>query len=132
MASFRVKNRSVASFCVAAALACGLYFSGAEVVQAQGAINALRIDVAVACTPDAAEFRVHNLGDGWPRTAEFQIMTIATQGVLSKRKLRLAEGQRASFKIKKTKGGADQLGLFIDPSWYVRSFQFDAIVDCRG
>ena len=43
--------------------------------------------------------------------------------------MRFAEGQKASFRMKNP--GQASIGLFVEPSWYERPFQFDAEVACK-
>jgi hypothetical protein len=47
---------------------------------------------------------------------------------LSKRSMRFAAGQQASFRLKDI--GSDSVAVFVEPSWYDRPFKFDAEVKC--
>ena len=47
---------------------------------------------------------------------------------ISDRKMRFAQGQTASFRMKKA--GEDKMALYVEPSWYERSFQQDAEIQC--
>ena len=94
------------------------------------AFDPIRLRVIAECTDGAAVFKVINIGGRWPRTGTFTIYTLDGQKRLSKRRLRLARGQRASFKFKSRKTGEMVLGLWVDPSWYSRDFRYDAKVIC--
>ncbi|MCH7551159.1 MAG: hypothetical protein IIA35_05600 [Proteobacteria bacterium] len=94
------------------------------------AFDPIRLRVIAECTDGAAVFKVINIGGRWPRTGTFTIYTLDGQKWLSKRRLRLARGQRASFKFKSRKTGEMVLGLWVDPSWYSRDFRYDAKVIC--
>ncbi|MGB0671728.1 MAG: hypothetical protein ACPGNT_09545 [Rhodospirillales bacterium] len=127
------KTGKRAALLTAGFLAAGI-MGASQAVQAQQASpygDDIRLEIVVFCSEDAAEFRVQNMGGTWPKSAKFQLLRVQDQTVLSTRQLRLSEGQKASFKIKNSKGGKDNIGMFIDPSWYVRAFQYDATVDCR-
>lgn len=94
------------------------------------ALDPIRLRVIAECTDGAATFKVINIGGRWPRDGTFTIYTLDGKKRLSKRRLSLARGQRASFKFKTRKTGEMVLGLWVDPSWYSRDFRYDAMVVC--
>lgn len=94
------------------------------------ALDPIRLRVNAECADGAAVFKVVNIGGRWPRSGTFTILTLDGQKRLSKRRLRLASGQSASFRFKTRKNGEMTLGLWVDPSWYSRDFRYDAMVVC--
>ena len=101
-----------------------------DATAASGAIDPLRLRVDTECTDGAAVFKVINIGGCWPRPGAFTIYTLDGQKRISKRRMFLTRGQRASFKFKTRKTGEMVLGLWVDPSWYSRDFRYDAKVIC--
>ena len=95
-----------------------------------GTIDPLRLRVDTECTDGAVVFKVINIGGRWPRPGTFTIYTLDGQKRISKRRMLLTRGQRASFKFKTRKTGEMVLGLWVDPSWYSRDFRYDAKVIC--
>ena len=102
----------------------------ADATAASGAIDLLWLRVDTECTDGAAVFKVINIGGRWPRPGTFTIYTLDGQKRVSKRRMLLTHGQRASFKFKTRKTGEMVLGLWVDPSWYSRDFRYDAKVIC--
>lgn len=101
---------------------------------AQGAAGMLKLDVDARCAGGDVSFRVRNAGEAWPKSATFVIYRLgvnAPQAVV-KRRMRLKDGQRASFRIAKQRNPTGRLGIFVEPGWYDRSFVLDAKVDCLG
>jgi len=101
---------------------------------AQGAAGLLNLDVKSACTGGDVSFRIRNAGRAWPKSATFVIYRLGRgqpQAVV-KRRMRLKDGQRASFRIKKRRNPTGQLGIFVEPGWYARPFALDARIDCAG
>ncbi len=93
-------------------------------------LDPIRLRVNTECTDGAVVFKVINIGGRWPKAGTFTIYALDGQKRLSRRRMRLARGQRASFKFKTRKTGEMVLGLWVDPSWYSRGFRYDAMVVC--
>ena len=101
---------------------------------AQAATSALKLQIDTDCKAGDATFKVQNTGDPWPKSSTFSIYRILGEGkghVISKRRMRLNSGQRASFRIKASKNTTGRLGISIDPSWYHRDRRLDAKLECR-
>jgi len=92
----------------------------------------LKLEIMTACKGEHAFFRVRNAGEAWPKTSTFAIYLNGSKGrkLVAKRRMRLKDGQRASFRIKTNKLPKGELGLWIKPGWYQREFGYDATVDC--
>ena len=105
--------------------------SGAETAAVAG--NALHIDVATECAQGSTIFTVKNIGTSWPKTTTFAIYRLGSgKGqVVAKRRLRLTEGQQASFRITAKRNPTGQLGLAVQPGWYERPAGYDATAACR-
>ena len=51
--------------------------------------------------------------------------------ILIKRKMKLKSNQIVSFNIKTNKFGADLIGVWVNPTWYKRHFEYDSVVNCQ-
>lgn len=91
----------------------------------------LRVSVSIQCRATDAVFMVTNTGERWPGFGEVRIYRVASQTVLFKRRLRLAQGQSASFNVKLGNVGPDGVGMWVKPEWYERAFKYDASANCR-
>jgi hypothetical protein len=99
---------------------------------AQATAGFLKMNVSANCVDGNAFFRVKNVGEDWPKTSTFAIynMRKKSRKLISKRRMRLKDGQRASFKIKTAKLPTARLGLWVKPGWYKRPFIYDATIKC--
>ncbi len=103
---------------------------------ARATAGLLKMDIMVQCQDGNAVFRIRNVGDAWPKTSTFAIYNMRKEGkkrlrkLISKRRMRLKDGQRASFKIKTGKLPTGRVGLWVKPGWYQRDFDYDATVSC--
>jgi len=95
--------------------------------------GALRLNVATSCENGNAVFKVTNRGGEWPKASIFAIYRLGGEGkqIVSSRRMRLKANQTSTFQIKASKNPTGQLGLFVDPSWYKRGFDYDATLRCR-
>jgi len=104
--------------------------------RAQAAASHLKMDIMVNCQDGNAVFRIKNVGNAWPKSSTFSIYNMRKKGnkrlrkLISKRSMRLKDGQRASFKIKTAQLPTGRVGLWIKPGWYDRDFDYDATVSC--
>lgn len=97
-----------------AAFGAALGANGAAAQQIETAqIRGGSIDVTVtgACLGKDAVFRVVNNGVAWAADREFIVYRTAGDIVVNKRKLRMAEGQSASFKVRGAARSGVELGL---------------------
>lgn len=93
----------------------------------------LKMEIMTHCRDGNAFFRVKNAGESWPKTSVFAIYYVGEKGrkLIAKRRMRLKDGQRASFKVKMAKLPAgSRLGMWIQPGWYQRDFSYDATITC--
>lgn len=96
--------------------------------------GALRIEVKSSCDRQGNTiFKVKNAGSAWPKTSTFAIYRLgAGEGqMISKRRMRLAEGQHASFRIKAKRNLTGKLAISVLPGWYERKAKYDATASCR-
>jgi len=104
--------------------------------RAQAAASLLKMDIMVNCQDGKAVFRVKNVGNAWPKSSTFAIYNMRKKGnkrlrkLIAKRRMRLKDGQRASFKIKTETLPTGRVGLWVNPGWYEREFDYDATVSC--
>jgi len=114
----------------------GLATSTIAAESAQATAGLLKMEINTTCSDGNAFFRIKNAGEAWPKTSTFAIYHMRKKNnkrvrkLISKRRMRLKDGQRASFKINTSKFPYGQLGLWIKPGWYKRDFGYDATVTC--
>jgi hypothetical protein len=97
-------------------------------------INEARLDVEVTarCDGDTPTFQVTNLGALWPRLAAISIHRTDGNALVSKRRMKLANSQQATFKVRKRgKALRGEIGIFVQPSWAKRPFRYDTKIRCR-
>ncbi|MBO6521267.1 MAG: hypothetical protein JJ900_10125 [Rhodospirillales bacterium] len=97
---------------------------------AQAAGGNVNVEVISACIDGVASFKVVNQGEKWPELGKLRVYQISNGQAreLTARTMRFAEGQQASFRMKSQDNSS--IGLFVEPSWYDRPFQYDAEVSC--
>jgi len=90
----------------------------------------VNVDVVSGCVNNVAMFKIVNVGEAWPRLGKLHVVRISGDNMktLSKRSMRFASGQQASFRLKDI--GTDTVAVFVEPTWYERPFKFDATVTC--
>ena len=114
----------------------GLATASSAEESAQAAASILKMNIMVDCQDGSATFRIKNVGESWPKTSTFAIYSLRKKGnkrlrrLISKRRMRLKDGQRASFRIKTENLPTGRLGLWVKPGWYKRDFDYDAVVSC--
>ena len=104
---------------------------GAETALAPG--SALRLEIKTSCLDGNTIFKVKNAGTSWPKTSTFAIYRIAAgKGqMITKRRMRLAAGPQASFRVKASRNPTGKLGIAVHPGWYQRKVNYDATTVCR-
>ena len=90
----------------------------------------LRVEVSSTCADQGAVFKITNRGEKWPRTGLLRLYYTDDQSLIGQRRLRLADHQRVSFAVKNKLISGRPIGVWLDPSWYKRSFKFDAQTRC--
>jgi len=91
----------------------------------------LQLEVRASCTSGDAIFQVLNKGKPWPKLGNVNIYDIKEKKVVSKRRMRMSEGQNARFKVAAKKALLiGDIGLSVQPTWYDRPFKFDTQISC--
>jgi len=91
----------------------------------------LDLEVSAVCQGGIPAFQVTNLGDRWPKLGEVSIYRTDTKAMLVQRRVRMTNSQQMIFKVPDNIAkDADEVGIFIEPSWYQRNFQYDATIKC--
>jgi len=96
------------------------------------AVSGLPIEVSASCDKGTAVFKVMNPGETLPSAIIFNILEVKTNTVVSKRRMSLAAGQSATFKLKSADKVSGDIGLFMDAKWLPRDRRVDASVRCSG
>ncbi len=94
------------------------------------AVNALPVEISTTCKKGSAIFIVKNVGEKFPSAIDFTIIDLIEDKVFSKRRMNLAAGQSATFKLKNADKVSGGIGLFMDTQWFPRERQIDASVRC--
>jgi len=112
------------------ATAAGGETSDVEVAAIQ--VADLNLNVDGECRDGIASFKVSNQGETWPKLATIAIYRVGNGSPkrVSARRMRLSDGQMATFKVPPAKNTTGRLGLFVEPSWVKRKFEFDATLTC--
>jgi len=58
------------------------------------------------------------------------ILKAGDRTVLNRRNMRLAQGQKASFKLLAERNPGGEIALYVAPTWFVREFTLDARISC--
>jgi len=92
----------------------------------------LSLEINAICEGKTPTFQITNLGDRWPRLAEIAIYRTDTNGMVTQRRLRMTNSQQMIFKLPDALSAeGDEFGIFVQPTWYQRAFQYDATVKCQ-
>lgn len=133
-------NRMLLLIIPAFVLATGLLAGKAHAAEAAGPTNAeiattpsqfLRLEITSNCSSKGAVFKIVNRGAKWPRRGTLRLFHADNKSQMTERKLRLASNQKVSFVIKKELLDGRPIGLWIEPEWYERGFEYDARVSCK-
>ncbi|MCK4938819.1 MAG: hypothetical protein KAR80_00920 [Rhodospirillaceae bacterium] len=90
----------------------------------------LQLEITSSCTEKGSVFRIINRGKKWPRHGVLRLYNTDDKSVMADRKLRLAPNQKVSFVISKEKSKGRPIGMWIEPEWYEREFDYDAKSAC--
>jgi len=93
-------------------------------------VNGIPLEVSTSCDKGYAVFRVVNAGEKLPSAVIFNIIKLTDGSVVSKRRMNLAVGQAATFKVKNADKFPGTYGLFMEAKWVERERQVDASVRC--
>ena len=108
----------------------GIATAALSAKSAQAPSGILKMNISANCEDGNAFFRIKTVGEDWPKTSTFAIynMRKKSRKLISKRRMRLTDGQRASFRIKTAKLPTGRVGLWVKPGWYKRPFVYDATI----
>ena len=91
----------------------------------------LAVKISATCRDGLAVFQITNLGNKWPRLGEISLYRTDTNGMLSQRRARMVEGQEMLVTVPAhVARGIGEVGLYIEPAWYSRKFEYDARISC--
>ena len=91
----------------------------------------LSLEINAICEGKTPTFQITNLGERWPRLAEISIYRTDTNGMMTQRRLRMTNSQQMIFKLPDSMvQTGSEFGIYIQPTWYERAFQYDATVKC--
>ena len=92
----------------------------------------VKLAISTSCSNGISKFKIRNQGPDWPTASAITIYRI--EGIakypVSTRRMRLKKGQLVTFTVKKSRNPSGNLGLFVAPGWYPRSFAYDASLIC--
>lgn len=91
-----------------------------------------KIEIKAHCLDDGTRvFEVYNAGAKWPKLAAISIYETERMRVVSRRELRMTKDHHVTFTIPKTYGEQKQLAAWVQPSWMLRDFRYDAKLLCE-
>jgi hypothetical protein len=90
----------------------------------------LGLQIAPACEGKTVTFDLVNTGEAWPAVGAIMILKASDRAVLNRRNMRLAQGQKASFKLLAERNPGGEIALHVAPTWFVREFTLDARISC--
>lgn len=116
----------------AGVLLCALSWNGEALGQKPpGALkDHVDMTVSVVCKDGDATFTVTNNGVAWPGVGNLSVYSTDARKLIHQRRLRLAAGQRTTFRVTGVAADHLEFGLWVDPSWFERAFDYDARIKC--
>gem|GEM_PF-7079928 len=93
-------------------------------------IPELGLQVVPSCDGKTVTFDLVNTGEAWPAIGAIMVVKASDRAVLNRRNMRLAHGQKASFKVLGERNPGGEIALFVSPTWFLREFTIDARVSC--
>ncbi|MCG8510031.1 MAG: hypothetical protein MI741_12460 [Rhodospirillales bacterium] len=90
----------------------------------------LNLEITTQCRGPDVVFRITNRGEPWIANAVVSVHRLSSQEQLTSRELRLTTDQGVSFKVKRSRRQGEVFGVWVDPSWYSRAFQYDGTAGC--
>lgn len=115
----------------AAILFCALAWNGEALAQGLSrAAKDIDMNVSISCKDGDATFTVTNKGTAWPGVGNLSVFTTGAEKLIHNRRLRLNAGQRVTFRVPGVAGDNLEFGLWVDPSWFKRDFEYDAKITC--
>ncbi len=88
------------------------------------------LHIEATCDGSIAVFHVHNEGGRLPGAVQFKLFRSDMDTIISKRRMRMIEGQSATFKVKNADKIPADIALFMDSEWQARPQQADAQISC--
>ncbi len=92
----------------------------------------LQLEITSACTKDGTLFKIINRGEKWPRMGFLRLYHADSKALIGERRLRLGKGQKVSFVVKDKVSNGRAIGVWVEPEWYKREFEYDANLNCAG
>ena len=90
----------------------------------------LGLQIAPGCEGKTVTFNLVNTGEAWLAVGAIMILKATDRAVLTRRNMRLAQGQKASFKLLAERNPGGEIALYVAPTWFVREFTLDARISC--
>lgn len=114
-------------------LFCALSWNGEVLAQGLRRVpkDVVDMNVSVVCKNGDATFTITNKGDAWPGVGNLLVYSTGGTKLIHQRRMRLAIGQRVTFRVPGVAGDNLEFGLWIDPSWFKRDFKYDAKITCN-
>ncbi|HEX9569574.1 MAG TPA: hypothetical protein VF987_07835 [Rhodospirillales bacterium] len=111
---------------------CWLAWSGAAFGQQSAAMpkDLLDMKVTVKCQGGDAVFMIVNHGKAWPEPGVISVYWTGVTRLVHERRMRLGAGQRITFRVPGVAGDNFEFGLWVNPSWFKRQFDYDARIKC--
>ncbi|MBE0532813.1 MAG: hypothetical protein IH626_18465 [Rhodospirillales bacterium] len=91
----------------------------------------LGLQIVPACEGKTVTFDLVNTGEAWPAVGAIMILKASDRAVLNRRNMRLAQGQKASFKLLAERNPGGEIAIYVAPTWFVREFTLDARISCE-
>jgi len=109
-----------------------LAWSGAAFGQQAAAMpkDPLEMKVTVKCQGGDAVFMIVNQGKAWPEPGIISVYWTGVTRLVHERRMRLGAGQRITFRVPGVAGDSFEFGLWVNPSWFKRAFDYDARIKC--
>jgi len=117
---------------LAAVAICGLAWGGTALGQQSAAVpdDSLDMKVTVKCQGGDAVFMIVNQGKAWPEPGTISVYWTGVTRLVHERRMRLGAGQRFTFRVPGVAGDSFEFGLWVNPSWFKREFDYDARIKC--
>ena len=113
-------------------LFCALSWNGEALGQSlpRAPKDVLDMNVSISCKNGDATFTITNKGEAWPGVGNLSVYTTGVAKLIHNRRMRLGAGQRVTFRVPGVAGDNFEFGLWVNPSWFKRQFDYDARIKC--
>lgn len=96
-------------------------------------VSPVTVKVTTVCDAGDTIFSITNLGDTWPNMGVIAVYggtSSQNPRKVSAQRTRLDKGERKTIKVKRKHNPYGEIGLAIEPSWYSRPLEMDAMANC--